>query len=424
MGKFSDWILFPGTASPKIREGIQNLGFILAAEIEGFVSFTLPQYLTTEQKTRALGNIGAQPVDAALTSISALTTVADRMIYTTGSDVYATTALTAFARTILDDTTAAAMRTTLGLGTSSTVNTGTSGATVPLLNGANTWAAAQTFSLAPVMTAGATLGSGVSFGSNLGASATDLSKHIALWGATFGFSVTSNTLNYVSSSAHVWFASTTQVMSLSPAGNLTLLGSVGIDSGGTGATTAAAARTNLGLGNVDNTSDANKPVSTAQAAAIALKANLASPAFSGNPTAPTQAPGNSSTRLANTQYVDDAVGSITNGFNSANQVITLGSTVSVAHGLGAVPGIVQFDLVCTTAELGWTAGQVTQVPCGILAISGVGAGLMGVGMEKTATTIVARYPQTNMFIPDKTANNGTASAITPANWRLIVRARL
>lgn len=37
--------------------------------------------------------------------------------------------------------------------------------------------------------------------------------------------------------------------------------------------TPATARTNLGLGNVDNTSDVNKPVSTAQAAAIALKAD-------------------------------------------------------------------------------------------------------------------------------------------------------
>jgi len=38
---------------------------------------------------------------------------------------------------------------------------------------------------------------------------------------------------------------------------------------------SSTARTNLGLENVDNTSDANKPVSTAQAAADALKANLA-----------------------------------------------------------------------------------------------------------------------------------------------------
>lgn len=37
-------------------------------------------------------------------------------------------------------------RTNLGLGTSATVNTGTSGATIPLLNGSNTWSSPQTYS--------------------------------------------------------------------------------------------------------------------------------------------------------------------------------------------------------------------------------------------------------------------------------------
>jgi hypothetical protein len=45
------------------------------------------------------------------------------------------------------------------------------------------------------------------------------------------------------------------------AGNVS--GVVAIANGGTGATTAAGARTNLGIGNVDNTSDLNKPVSNA-----------------------------------------------------------------------------------------------------------------------------------------------------------------
>ena len=44
--------------------------------------------------------------------------------------------------------------------------------------------------------------------------------------------------------------------------------------------------TMVGLGNVDNTSDANKPVSAAQQTALNLKANLASPSFSGTVTLP------------------------------------------------------------------------------------------------------------------------------------------
>lgn len=43
-------------------------------------------------------------------------------------------------------TDASGSRTALGLGTAATVNTGTSGATIPLLNGSNTWSALQTFS--------------------------------------------------------------------------------------------------------------------------------------------------------------------------------------------------------------------------------------------------------------------------------------
>jgi hypothetical protein len=47
-------------------------------------------------------------------------------------------------------------------------------------------------------------------------------------------------------------------------------------------TVAGITATMVGLGNVDNTSDANKPVSTATQTALNLKANLASPTFTGN----------------------------------------------------------------------------------------------------------------------------------------------
>jgi Major tropism determinant N-terminal domain len=51
-------------------------------------------------------------------------------------------------------------------------------------------------------------------------------------------------------------------------------------------TWVTADKTLVGLGNVDNTSDANKPVSTATNTALALKAPLASPTFTGTVTLP------------------------------------------------------------------------------------------------------------------------------------------
>lgn len=62
-------------------------------------------------------------------------------------------------------------------------------------------------------------------------------------------------------------------------------------------------KADVGLGNVDNTSDANKPVSTAQQTALDLKANLASPTFTGTPAAPTASQGTNTTQLATTAYV-------------------------------------------------------------------------------------------------------------------------
>ena len=73
----------------------------------------------------------------------------------------------------------------------------------------------------------------------------------------------------------------------------------------------------VGLGNVDNTADSAKPISTATQAALDLKANLTSPALTGMPTAPTASYSTDSTQLATTAFVK----SVLNNIGSLNLVL-------------------------------------------------------------------------------------------------------
>ena len=78
------------------------------------------------------------------------------------------------------------------------------------------------------------------------------------------------------------------------------------------------AKSDVGLGNVDNTSDANKPVSTATQSALDLKANLASPTFTGTVVLPNSTVTN-----------DMLAGSIANNKLSNSSVTINGESVSL-----------------------------------------------------------------------------------------------
>lgn len=94
-------------------------------------------------------------------------------------------------------------------------------------------------------------------------------------------------------------------------------------------TPAGIVKGDVGLGNVDNTSDANKPVSTAQQTALDLKANLASPALTGTPVAPTAAAATNTTQIATTAHV---FAERTNAATLTNKTLT--SPVMTAPTLG------------------------------------------------------------------------------------------
>ena len=113
---------------------------------------------------------------------------------------------------------------------------------------------------------------------------------------------------------------------------------VPIANGGTGATTAAAARTNLGLGNVNNTSDANKPISTATQAALDSKTGKVLEGQSVSPSNGTTVTAGTGAEILNDYRTRtyDANGNVT-----AGNVAT--GTYSLAAGYGnTVTGISSF----------------------------------------------------------------------------------
>ena len=119
------------------------------------------------------------------------------------------------------------------------------------------------------------------------------------------------------------------------------------------------ALTNLAIQNINNTSDANKPVSTAQQTALNLKANLASPTFTGTvsgisksmvglsnvaneskatmfssaaltgtPTAPTAGSGTNTTQIATTAFVQAAASSAAGGASGTTYTVSIPSSTT------------------------------------------------------------------------------------------------
>jgi len=105
-GRLDDHI--DGTADKHGASAIVNTpaGSIAATDVQAAIN-----ELDTEK----------QPIDATLTALAGVTTAADKLIYATGADAFATTDLTSAGRALLDDADASAQRTTLGLGTAATL---------------------------------------------------------------------------------------------------------------------------------------------------------------------------------------------------------------------------------------------------------------------------------------------------------------
>jgi len=113
---------------------------------------------------------------------------------------------------------------------------------------------------------------------------------------------------------------------------------VTVDAKGRATVGASATKSDVGLGNVDDTSDASKPVSTATQTALNLKANLDSPALTGTPTAPTAAAGTDTTQVATTAFTLANRGDRYLTTSTSSHSLTTGSkTFTVQSGLSYTP---------------------------------------------------------------------------------------
>ena len=126
----------------------------------------------------------------------------------------------------------------------------------------------------------------------------------------------------------------------------------------------------VGLGNVSNTSDDSKPVSTAQQAALDLKASLASPTLTGVPLAPTAAAGNNTGQIATTQFVQSAIQGVVGAAPAAldtlnelavalNNDASYASTITTALSLKAPLASPTFTGTTTGTFSGNVTGNVT-----------------------------------------------------------------
>jgi hypothetical protein len=124
----------------------------------------------------------------------------------------------------------------------------------------------------------------------------------------------------------------------------------------------------------------------------------------------------------NTRVVAEIVSlqATSTSFKSAEQSISVGGLVTVAHGLGVIPSIVQLSLVCQSAEGGWTAGDT------VFNVSPNGSVTTFLRVSQPyadATNVYVRYSDDTLsafLINNKTT--GHTFGITNSKWKMVISA--
>ncbi|TIL43410.1 hypothetical protein [Mesorhizobium sp.] len=102
-------------------------------------------------------------------------------------------------------------------------------------------------------------------------------------------------------------------------------------------------------------------------------------------------------------------------YESSQQTITSGGSLTLAHGLGVKPKLYLAVLQCTTAEKGYSIGDE-------VAALTIPVNSRGVSIVPDATNLNIRYGSFATAFELLNKTTGDNDAATNANWRLVVRA--
>lgn len=101
-------------------------------------------------------------------------------------------------------------------------------------------------------------------------------------------------------------------------------------------------------------------------------------------------------------------------YESAEVSLSAGTEYVLTHGLGVVPDFVSVELVCTTADAGYSVGQRIEVAF-------TAGSSTGVSVRKTSASVVVRVGSSG---PAGYIRNDTfvSVGLTAASWSMVVRA--
>lgn len=112
---------------------------------------------------------------------------------------------------------------------------------------------------------------------------------------------------------------------------------------------------------------------------------------------------------------------LTEDFTSSEQTITAAGSLTIAHSLSSTPELVQLHIINKTAELNYSIGDVLLInPAG----NAIGSTSQDYGNSVVldSTNVNIRFGADTAVYEVLNKTSGVSAAITPANWKLVVKA--